>query len=235
MGQMSNSKEWESQKESIKKFIKGRWFPLIIGIAIAILAGGIMAFFGWRITYIPELENSWDAISATATWVGVIMSFLAIVFAIWVPIVIAKRQDKIALFEKRFECYMAIQRLLAFAVSIKDFDTSEEICKAFIVSMGYPARNFKNSDISEVIGCFQKLESSIIAGVFLFKTFQIKEIQEIIKATIDLVFPLTQKFSQGTVEALSVQQKETRDKIYSSGINFKSCHLDKIEQDMKNC
>lgn len=234
MRRMSKSKKQKPLKESIKNFIKGRWFPLIIGISLVLLAGLIMAFFGWRITYVPELENSWDAISATATWVGVIMSFLAIVFAIWVPFVIAKRQDKIALFEKRFECYMAIQRLLAFAVSIKDFDTSEEICKAFIVSMGYPARNFKNSDLSEVIGYFQKLEASIIAGAFLFKTFQVKEIQEIIKATIDLVFPLTQKFSQGTVEPLSTQQKEIRNKLYSLGVSFKSNYLKEIEQGMKS-
>ena len=109
---MSNSKEWESLKESIKKFIKGRWFPLIIGIALAILAGLIMAFFGWRITYAPELENSWDAVAAVAAWVsivvafaGVIASFVAVWFAIRVPEKIAYQQNKISLFEKRYKVY----------------------------------------------------------------------------------------------------------------------------------
>ena len=59
-----------------------------------------MTLLGWRFTYAPELENSWDAISAVATWAGVVASVFAIIFAIRVPIVIAKRQDKIALFEK---------------------------------------------------------------------------------------------------------------------------------------
>lgn len=124
---MSNSKEWESLKESIKKFIKGRWFPLIIGIALAILAGLIMAFFGWRITYIPELENSWDAISAIAAWVsilvsaiGVIASFVAIWYAIQVPKKIADRQDKIALFEKRYECFQTFEKCHIAYQAIKD-------------------------------------------------------------------------------------------------------------------
>lgn len=51
---------------------------------------------GFRITYVPELENSWEAISASAEWVGVISSFVAIWFAIQVPKKIAEEQNKIA-------------------------------------------------------------------------------------------------------------------------------------------
>ena len=87
----------------MKKFIKGRWFPLVIAIIVVTAVAFIMALFGWRISYAPGLENSWDAVSAVAAWAGVFSSFIAIWFAIQVPKKIAEQQNKIALFEKRLE------------------------------------------------------------------------------------------------------------------------------------
>ena len=51
----------------MKNFIKGRWFPLVVAIIAFVAIGTIMMLLGWRITYAPTLENSWDAISAVAT------------------------------------------------------------------------------------------------------------------------------------------------------------------------
>ena len=132
---MSNIKEWESLKESLKKFIIGRWFPLFVGIiCLALLVFG-MAVLGLRITYAPELENSWSAISAFADWggvfvsvIGVIASFVAIWYAIQVPKKIADRQDKIALFEKRYECFQLFEKCYVFYSQIKDKEcTLEEL------------------------------------------------------------------------------------------------------------
>ncbi|OUN11552.1 hypothetical protein B5G38_15410 [Gemmiger sp. An87] len=112
------------------KFTKGRWFPLILTTAILVLAAIIvliMALFGWRFTYAPELENSWNAISSVAAWTGtiiglsgVVASFLAVWFAIQVPKKIADRQDKIALFEKRYECFQIFEKLHVLYKQIKD-------------------------------------------------------------------------------------------------------------------
>ena len=89
----------------MKNFIKGRWFPLLVTILVVAAVAFVMALFGWRITYAPELENDWNAISAVATWtetivavVSVIASFSAVWFAIRVPKKIAEQQNKIALF-----------------------------------------------------------------------------------------------------------------------------------------
>ena len=60
------------------KFIKSRWFPLAVGFSIFILVGFVMALFGWRITYAPELENSWDAISAISTVISAIVSIIGV-------------------------------------------------------------------------------------------------------------------------------------------------------------
>lgn len=85
-------------------------------IAIAVLCltaiFGLIAClyaFGFRITYAPELENSWDAISACAAWAGVLSSFIAIWFAIRVPKKISEEQNKIVLFEKRYEVFEKIE------------------------------------------------------------------------------------------------------------------------------
>lgn len=96
----------------MKKFVKGKWFPLVLAAVIAAILALILFLFGFRITYSPELDNNWDAVSACASWVGVIASFVAIWFAIRVPKKIADRQDKIALFEKRYQVYNLFKKLM---------------------------------------------------------------------------------------------------------------------------
>ena len=68
----------------MKKFIQGRWFPLTVAILIVTAVALVMALFGWRITYVPDLENSWDAISAVAALIsafaGVAIPIVAVVF-----------------------------------------------------------------------------------------------------------------------------------------------------------
>ena len=120
----------------MKKLINGRWFPLAVAIAIVTVVALVMALFGWRITYAPTLENSWDAVSAVASWVGVIASFVAIMIAIWIPKKIAKQQDKIALFEKRMECYSTLQNIFAFARQISDAKSKKYIQTAFKLYFG---------------------------------------------------------------------------------------------------
>lgn len=120
----------------MKNFIKGKWFPLTATFLIVAAVALVMAKFGWRITYAPELENSWDAISAVATWfgvvisvIGVIASFIAIWYAIQVPKKIADRQDKIALFEKRYECFQFFSKCVSLFSSLANNVAEEKIEK----------------------------------------------------------------------------------------------------------
>lgn len=99
---------------TLKKFVKGKWFPLTLAAVIAAIIAFILFLFGFRITYSPELDNNWDAVSAVAAWVGVIASFVAIRFAIRVPKQIAKSQNDIALFEKRYQLYKSLSPLVNF-------------------------------------------------------------------------------------------------------------------------
>lgn len=68
----------------------------------------LMYQMGFRITYPSDLENSWNAISATASWMSVIVSVLGVIAsfcAVWYAIQISDKQNKIALFEKRYSVY----------------------------------------------------------------------------------------------------------------------------------
>lgn len=94
----------------MKKFIKGRWFPLAVVVAAVLVISLILFLCGFRITYAPKLESSWDAVSAVATWAGVFASVFAIIFAIRVPKKIAEEQNKIALFEKRYEMFSVLSK-----------------------------------------------------------------------------------------------------------------------------
>lgn len=176
------------------KFIKGRWFPLIAAIAIFVLEVGIvltMVLFGWRFTYAPELENSWDAVSAVAAWVGVFSSFIAIWFAIQVPKKIAEQQDKIALFEKRHDAYSSILSLKVFAEALdheeyKDGgkDPNGKIltlrdkvglyCLHFATTLGYPPRVHEGhldiDSMTRTISLLKQYEIRATALPFLFYT-----------------------------------------------------------------
>ena len=76
---------------------------------ICLIAIGLY-LFGFRITYNPELDNNWDAVSACAAWAAVFVagigSVISVYFAIQVPKKIAEEQNKIALFEKRYEFFL---------------------------------------------------------------------------------------------------------------------------------
>lgn len=167
----------------MKKLTEKKWFwPVAVVAAVLIIALILFLFLcGFRITYAPELENDWDAVSAVAAWAGVLASFIAIWFAIQIPKKIAERQDKIALFEKRYDAYSSILSLqtFAFAVGREIFDdeasdlngkvlTLEDkiglYCLHFSAAFGYPLRVQKGQENFE----------SMVGMISLLKQYEVK-------------------------------------------------------------
>ena len=116
----------------MKKTSEKKRFVILACIGIFLLV--FLYCKGFRITYAPDLENSWDAISAFAAWSGVFMSFVAIMVAIQIPKKIADRQDRIALLEKRFEIYDILISCGVIAGLIKDGDENEDILRDFFIA-----------------------------------------------------------------------------------------------------
>lgn len=68
-------------------------------------------------------ETSWmDYVQLGATVVGIIISALAVIYAVKVPKKIAEEQNRIALFEKRYSLYVDFTKVLAV---VKIFETNE--------------------------------------------------------------------------------------------------------------
>lgn len=74
----------------MKEFIKGRWFPLLVATLIVAVVAFVMALFGWRVTYAPQLENSWNATSA----VGSLLGAVGTIAATWFAVISTIKQDK---------------------------------------------------------------------------------------------------------------------------------------------
>ena len=101
----------------MKKFIKGRWFCLVVAIIAFVAIGTIMMLLGWRITYAPTLENSWDAISAVAAWVGAVGTIVVLWYnhrSISLTQRSVQQAINLQLYEKRLELYTALSRNDAF-------------------------------------------------------------------------------------------------------------------------
>lgn len=56
-----------------------------------------------------QSDGSMD-MSTLATWIGIVVSVIALVFSIWVPWRIANKQNKISLFEKRIDTYLKLEK-----------------------------------------------------------------------------------------------------------------------------
>lgn len=128
-------------KDILKKLItilkKYKW--CFVAIFIIILLVSFLYRVGFRITYAPELETSWNAVIAFANWGSVLVSFAGVIasvsavwFAVKVPKQIADRQDKIALFEKIYKVYDAIKHCNSFSNIIELANEKDDINILFL-------------------------------------------------------------------------------------------------------
>ncbi len=69
----------------MKKLFKSVLFWVLLIEAIVII---VLAIMGFKITYAPSLDNSWEAISAAASWLSAIAT-------IFIPIVVVLFQHKL--------------------------------------------------------------------------------------------------------------------------------------------
>lgn len=221
------------------KHIKRKWLPvtiLILVIAIFIVAMGLN---GWRITYAPELENSWNAISAVATWSGVIValtsvvaSFLAVWFAICVPQKIAKQQNKISLFEKRHQCYAAVQNFLTYAEQIRNCCINLQIQAACKIYFGESGTFYDDEVVATLALKINQKKSLIVSGEFLFSNYDSEQLQAIIDTAVELILSVATDTREQAQAPLTETSKRLRDKYCTLCDSYKSNYLDAIENEM---
>lgn len=202
-----------------------KYIKYIVGILV------LIAFFylcGFRITYAPELENSWVTISDVASWVGILISiasvvasFAAVWAAIQIPQKIAERQNKIALFEQRLEFYNEFQKHTNLASYTKIHKNPDAIIPYFKYIFEIPSDlDLKNYSFDY----FQKNLNILHRFPFVFKGVDSLEITEI----CSLFSSLTTFFVYAEKTSPTVQ-KEYSEKV----IAFEEKYRNIIEESLK--
>lgn len=164
---------WEKMKGKILEInnrpIKAGWVITIAAASILLVL--ITFFLGFRITYSPNLENSWDAISAFAAWAGVGASLGAIWAAIQIPKKIAEEQNKITLFEKRYTFYETLYKCMDAVDMLKKVDNNEVAQRYVIITFLEDAtKGLHGADYqTELSLTIQKMMRIFEQGEFLFE------------------------------------------------------------------
>mgnify|MGYP004538193749 CR=1 FL=1 len=154
----------------------------IIFAVVCIFIIILLYVLGFRITYNPEIINDWDAVSGCAAWASVFVSGLAIYYAIQVPKKIAEDQNKIALFEKRYEIYEVITNCVNIAIMIKRKDELNNAkITDFLITNKFTNNFIPESSIDENIkySVFSKISNKLEQTQFLFDDDSAEEIEEL--------------------------------------------------------
>lgn len=173
----------------MKELIKKSWFVFLLGMLIAIvgllLIGLILYCNGYRIVYPEQFETSWNAVSGVADWVGIIVSILSAIasfMAVWFAVRVADKQNKIALFEKRYKLYLIIQNLLLCATRIPDCTTNSTVYAVlkyyFREASGIETKADVN--ILDFIMLCYEIQDKLMSGSFLFSNYDINLLTKII-------------------------------------------------------
>lgn len=167
-----------------------RKIPSFVWLLIGeFILGSILIACGFKFTYAPELETSWNAISAVAAWGSVIASSIAIYVAIQIPKKIAERQDKVALFEKRFELYNTLYKCRNFSVGLSKNENSLKVFASFLGVIDHQfAVNYSDRDLVEkIIPVLGKTITILRQGKLLFDFDLDKELNVIADSLLDIM------------------------------------------------
>lgn len=228
----------------LKRFENKRYVLLAVLVFLGLLVVAattilVMIFLGWRFTYQPGLDNKWDAISAVAAWAGVVVavasttaSFLAIWFAIRVPQKIAKQQDMIALFEKRYQCYATIQIFLTYAEQIKDCYINHQIQAACKMYFGKLETLYDDEAVAILALKINQKKALIVSGEFLFSNYHSEQLQAIIDTAMELIQSVATDTKEQAQAPLNEKSKQLKDKYCVLCDNYKDNYLDAIENEM---
>ena len=146
-----------------------RFKPLPCFILIEVILVLILLLCGFRITYSPSLENSWNAISAVASWASVFVSGLAIYYAIQVPKRIAEGQNRITLYEKRYAVYSKLSDCFTYAYLLENLNHDGKNW-GFFLGIAFSDDEITEANPTHIKSnaIFQRVYSTLKQSEFLF-------------------------------------------------------------------
>ena len=162
-----------------------------------------------------------DYIQLIASFVSIIISAIAVIMAVRIPKKIADKQDKITLFDKRFEAYNVFLRYEAFAFQIHNIEGVENYKKQFIIA-------FYSNEIVEfqgmiALGKLQQLSTPLQHISFLFDNITDTELAELFSSICDFVVAM----------AKNVNVEECKDRFIRSVRIFELNHIEHIRTELQ--
>lgn len=225
----------------MKELTKKRWFVFLLGILIAVVAllgiGFILYCNGYRIVYPEQFETSWDAVSGFAAWFGVIVSVVsaaASFFAIWFAVRVADQQNKIALFEKRYQCWTKIQNLWACARWIKELKTNQGIYLGFRTYFGETQRIITDyEEPLEFALRFNREQETISSGIFLFSHYDAELLKKIISIGVKLIAEVSKHLSEKDKNNISEKAESLMNEFYNLCEKYVNTYAEKMQQELQ--
>ncbi len=165
-----------------------------------------------------------DYLQAIASILSIIISAIAVIMAVRIPKKIAKKQDKIALFNKRFDSFSSLQKCQAFSDLIKTIHHIDDYRAAALYFFGndenLPFSMHKvRANVIQVSVMLQQLS-------FLFDDVDYKEVGALFSTFKNFVFSLDKKQN---VEDLKTKFIHTIDRFME---NNKNVFLDALKTDL---
>jgi len=165
-------------------------------------------------------QANWlDYLQVIASIVSIIISALTVVMAVKIPKKIAAKQDKIALFNKRFSSYSILQKYVLFASVIGKFQNSME-SKIYMdmFRMIFFDGNIKIGESKNEIVELMNISIPLKHMPFLFNNISISEIDEMIGTLTDLLLTITGNLKIGEPKQRYIETVKKFNDIHNSHI-----------------
>lgn len=227
----------------MKDLAKKRWFVFVLGILFAVVLLLIFSLIlycnGYRIVYPEQFETSWDAVSGFAAWFGVAVSIVSVgasLAAVWaaiqVPKKIAEKQDAVSLFEKRFDCYNIIQKLLACGAYMANAKINKQVQTAFRIYLGQPEDIEKNEPKTVFALRLKQKEVIIVSGAFLFSVYNVEILQTLIDTGMALIFSVASTDKDSPTFPLSGEAIELKNQYCQLCKEFEEKYIEPMEKEL---
>lgn len=201
----------------MKRFFRAPLVWIVSLVCVVIVA---MYFFGFRITYAPELETSWDAVSACASWAGVLASTIAIIVAIDIPKRIAEQQNKIALYEKRYTAFNTFAFIMsAMEQAVYNVKISDKVLFLNNMIITYKSVSVVRELASDCEDASRVYTRLIFEAGKIQHLFELKEMTEIVEFLITVDEYVSNIYKGKVVDSADLKLKY--DKIKSGNLEGK--------------
>ena len=217
---------FEGQSEKLKQKRLDTKRAFIIALLVLVIA---VAFCVGAVITSKQKDIIWNVIDSIVSVISAVGTVGAIIAAIWV----ADRQNKIALFEKKYECYKIIQSLIVWAKQIENVKTNKEVQTAFRIYFDKPDELIKNKSMTEMVTKLKRQETVIVAGAFLFREYDVELLQEIIKDGMDVIVKVAASNTQLPENTLSEEAEQAKQKYIQRCKEFEEKYIDLMEEELK--